>query len=154
MDHEFGTSFLEKEQVGWDWFSLQFEDGSELMLFQLRRSDGMLDRHSSGTWIADGRGTHLGAGDFRLRPGEIWRSEVSGARYSVSWEIEVPTLDLRLRLSTRVQNQELRTERSSGVTYWEGAVEAEGTRAGRPVRGRGYLEMTGYAGQAISEKFR
>jgi predicted secreted hydrolase len=155
MDHEFGTSFLEKEQTGWDWFSLQLEDGSDLMLFQLRRSDGSLDRHSSGTWIgANGESISLGAGDFTLKPGAAWHSKASGARYPVAWEVEVPRQDLRLRLSTRVENQELRTERSTGVTYWEGAVEVRGTRAGRTVRGRGYLEMTGYAGQAISEKFR
>ena len=155
MDHEFGTSFLEKEQTGWDWFSLQLEDGSDLMLFQLRRSDGSVDPHSSGTWIsADGRSTPIRVDDFILRPGKTWRSEASGARYPVIWELEAPKQDLRLRLSTPVENQELRTERSTGVTYWEGAVEVQGTRAGRPVRGRGYLEMTGYAGQAISEKFR
>jgi predicted secreted hydrolase len=155
MDHEFGTSFLEKEQTGWDWFSLQLDDGSDLMLFQLRRSDGSLDRHSSGTWIgANGENISFGAGDFALTPGAAWRSKASGASYPVCWEVDVPRQGLRLRLSTRVENQELRTERSTGVTYWEGSVEVQGTRMGRPVRGRGYLEMTGYAGSAISEKFR
>jgi len=155
MDHEFGTSFLEKEQTGWDWFSLQLDDGSDLMLFQLRRSDGSLDRHSSGTWIgANGESVPLGAGDFTLKPGETWQSKESGASYPVTWELEVPRHDMRLRLGTEVENQELRTERSTGVTYWEGAIEVQGTRAGRPLRGRGYLEMTGYAGPAISEKFR
>ena len=155
MDHEFGTSFLEEEQTGWDWFSLQLNDGSDLMLFQLRRSDGSLDRHSSGTWIgANGESIPLGTGDFALKPGKTWQSKESGASYPVTWELEVPRQDMRLRLGTEVENQELRTQRSTGVTYWEGAVEVQGTRAGRPVRGRGYLEMTGYAGPAISEKFR
>jgi hypothetical protein len=127
------------------------------MDFTLTRllSDGSLDRHSSGTWIgANGESIPLGAGDFTLKPGETWQSKESGASYPVTWELEVPRQDLRLRLGTEVENQELRTERSTGVTYWEGAVEVQGTRASRPVRGRGYLEMTGYAGQAISEKFR
>jgi predicted secreted hydrolase len=53
-----------------------------------------------------------------------------------------------------VDAQELRTERSTGVTYWEGAVEVRGTRNGGPARGRGYLEMTGYTGRPMSEKFR
>jgi predicted secreted hydrolase len=155
MDHEFGTSFLEREQVGWDWFSLQLEDGSDLMLFQLRRSDGSVDPHSSGTWIGpDGKSIPMGVGDFTLRAGATWRSDASGARYPVNWAIEIPKQNLRLRLSTRVENQELRTERSTSVTYWEGAVEVQGTHAGRPLHGRGYLEMTGYAGEAISEKFR
>jgi predicted secreted hydrolase len=155
MDHEFGTSFLEKEQTGWDWFSLQLDDGSDLMLFQLRRSDGSLDRHSSGTWVGvNGQSASLLAGDFTLKPGKTWLSKASGARYPVSWELEVPRHELRLLLSTRVENQELRTEQSTGVTYWEGVIEVQGNRGGRPVMGRGYLEMTGYAGSAISEKFR
>jgi predicted secreted hydrolase len=31
--------------------------------------------------------------------------------------------------------------------YWEGAVEIAGTRRGRPVGGRGYVELTGYAAE-------
>jgi predicted secreted hydrolase len=155
MDHEFGTSFLESEQTGWDWFSLQLDDGSDLMLLQLRRSDGSLDRHSSGTLVGtNGQSASLFAGDFTLKPGKTWLSKASGARYPVSWQLEVPKQGLRLLLSTRVENQELRTEQSTGVTYWEGAVEVQGARGGQPVKGRGYLEMTGYAGQAISERFR
>lgn len=155
MDHEFGTSFLEAEQVGWDWFSIQLDDNSELMLFQLRRSDGLFDRHSSGTWVgADGKTVAIASSEFDLRRGKTWRSEASGATYPVSWQIDVPKQGLRLSVSTRVQDQELRSDRTTGVTYWEGAIDVEGTQSVRKVRGRGYLEMTGYAGQAIGEKFR
>ncbi len=155
MDHEFGTSLLEPGQVGWDWFAIQLEDGADLMLFQMRRADGRADPNSSGTLAAGtGQTRRLGAGDFALRPNRVWTSPASGAAYPVGWTLRVPGLGLELEVRAAVEAQELRTERSTGVTYWEGAVEVRGTRNGRPARGRGYLEMTGYTGRPMSEKFR
>lgn len=150
MDHEFGTSFLESGQRGWDWFSIQLDDGSELMIFQLRREDGSLDPRSSGTWVeASGEATSISAGTFSLVPGERWRSDVSGAEYPTRWMIEVPERKLSLSVRAAIDGQELVTDRSTGVTYWEGAVVVEGTRGENRVAGRGYLEMTGYSGQAM-----
>jgi predicted secreted hydrolase len=155
MDHEFGTSFLEPGQVGWDWFSLQLDDGSDLMLFQLRRADGSRDAHSAGTWLAaDGRQTSLVTGDFTLTPGRRWTSPSSGAAYPVEWSIDLPLRDARLEVAPLVDAQELHTDQSTGVTYWEGAVSVRGEVDGREVSGRGYLEMTGYVGRPMSEMFR
>ena len=82
MDHEFGTTFLEPGQVGWDWFSLQLDDGADIMVFQLRGADGRPDRHSAGTWVGgDGVAAPLDAGDVRLVPGRRWTSPGSGAAY-------------------------------------------------------------------------
>lgn len=156
MDHEFGTSFLEAEQTGWDWFSIQLDDDRELMIFQLRRADGSVDPRSSGTLIeSNGRATHVPFGDFTLKPaGARWRSEASGATYPTEWLIELPKLDLRLSVRAAFDNQELRTSSSAGVTYWEGSVVVDGTGGGRPIRGRGYLEMTGYSGQSMGAVFQ
>jgi predicted secreted hydrolase len=149
MDHEFGTSLLEPDQLGWDWFSLQFDDGSELMVFQLRRTDGSIDPHSSGTWVGpDGAATVLHAGQFTLSPSQPWRAS-SGARYPLEWQVAVPGERLTVTARAAVRDQELRTEGSTGVTYWEGAIDIEGLRAGKPARGRGYLEMTGYTGTGL-----
>ena len=155
MDHEFGTSFLEPSQQGWDWFSLQLDDGAELMVYVLRRRDGSRDPHSAGTFVdASGKAAALRRGDFRLVAGRKWRSPSSGAAYPVEWWIEAPLVGLDLQVRAAVDAQELRTGESTGVTYWEGAVAATGSRDGRPVRGRGYLEMTGYAGAPMSEVLR
>lgn len=155
MDHEFGTSFLEAGQQGWDWFSLQLDDGSSLMLFQLRRTDGSRDVHSAGTLVeADGTVTALEHGTFELEPGEKWRSVTSGASYPVAWRLAVPSRGLDLNVRALVEAQELSTEGSTGVTYWEGAITATGSRAGDPVDATGYLEMTGYAGRPMSSVLR
>lgn len=150
MDHEFGTSFLESGQRGWDWFSVQLDDGTELMVFQLRRDDGSIDPRSSGTWIAAmGESAPIENGEFSLEPVQRWNSEATGAEYVTRWTIDVPARGLKLDVRAAVDDQELVTDASSGVTYWEGAVVVEGTRDGAPVHGRGYLEMTGYAGVAM-----
>ncbi len=148
MDREFGTSFLEPDQQGWDWFSIQLSDGSDLMIYQLRRGDGSRDLHSSGTLTrADGRIVALSAADFSLTAaGPVFRSPASGATYPIGWQIEIPGEQLSLAVTTPLADQELNTAASTGVTYWEGAIDVQGEARGRPVTGRGYLEMTGYAG--------
>ena len=146
MDHEFGTSFLEREQQGWDWLSLQLADGRELMLYQLRRADGTRDPRSSGTLVdAQGRATHLAMGDFTLTASGRTFKAPSGAVYPIGWTIAVPAQQLTLDISTPLQNQELVTK-GSGVAYWEGLVDVAGTSRGAGIQGKGYLEMTGYKG--------
>ena len=155
MDHEFGTTFLEASQVGWDWFSLQLDDGSDLMVYQVRGADGEPDTHSAGTWVsAAGVATPLSAGDFTLVPGRRWSSPSSDGVYPVQWRIELPGRAAQLEVSAVVDAQELNMAASTGVTYWEGAVTVRGQVGAGAVRGRGYLEMTGYAGRPMSEMFR
>jgi predicted secreted hydrolase len=128
--------------------ALQLSDGGELMLYQLRRRDGSRDPHSSGTLTrSDGRAVPLRAGDFRLAPaGATFRSTTTTATYPVQWRVEIPGEALALDVSTPLPDQELDLSASIGVAYWEGLVDVRGTSRGRPVTGRGYLEMTGYAG--------
>lgn len=155
MDHEFGSSFLEATQAGWDWLSIQLDDGSELMVYRLRTSGGTPDPHSSGTLVDPaGRSRRLGVADYALRPGREWRSPESGARYPVEWRVDVPGARLTLDVRATFDAQEMRTEETTTVTYWEGAIDVRGTRDGQPVTGRGYLEMTGYTGRPLSEILR
>ena len=155
MDHEFGTTFLESKQIGWDWFGIQLNDGTDVMLFQLRRSDGQSDRHSGGTFTAaSGLTKKLNASDFILKPLKMWRSPYSHAVYPIEWSLEIPTLFLKLKIRAFMLDQELRTPKSTGVTYWEGPVEILVSRRRHPIQGKGYLEMTGYAGKPMSNFLR
>lgn len=149
LDREFGTSFLEPGQQGWDWFALQLADGSDLMLYQLRREDGSPDPHSSGTLVRpDGRTVSLTAADFTLAPAgpRFAPPGAPGAAYPVAWRLAVPREGLSLLVTTPLAAQEIDASASTGVRYWEGLVDAAGEARGRPISGRGYLEMTGYAG--------
>jgi predicted secreted hydrolase len=146
MDHEFGSADLGKDLVGWDWFSIQMADNSELMLYRLRRNDGSSDPASSGTMVSpDGRTHHLLVTDIRIESAGTWTSPKSQAVYPSQWRITIPSLDTTLDLAPLLADQELRTTSSAQVTYWEGAVSVSGTKQGRPIKGQGYAELTGYA---------
>jgi predicted secreted hydrolase len=154
MDHEFGTSVLEAQQQGWDWLSLQGEDGSELMIFQLRRKDGTLDANGAGTWVpAEGAPLPLASSDFVMEPGRTWSSPRTEGVYPVEWKVRVPRLDMEMELKASFPGQELAFG-GKGVAYWEGSVSAEGRRGGSPWKARGYLEMTGYSGSPMGELFQ
>lgn len=145
MDHEFFSNQLTPEQIGWDWFSIQLENGEELMLYRLRRRDATVDPYSAGTFVdARGANLHLSVAEFSLVPGATWTSPANGARYPVHWTIRVPPLGLELSAATPLDGQELVSRNPSWPTYWEGAITFHGAREGRLVSGVGYLEMTGY----------
>ncbi len=148
MDHEFGSNQLAPEQVGWDWFSLQLDDQTEIMLYLMRRKDGSVDRYSSGTLVrADGTSKHLKLADYRVEVLDRWKSSESGAEYPMKWTVTIPTERIELKIAPEFRDQELITNRSTRVTYWEGAVRVEGTVRNKTVAGSGYVEMTGYAGK-------
>jgi predicted secreted hydrolase len=144
-DHEFSTSVLDKNQVGWDWFSLQFEDGSALMLFQLRERDGMTSDSSSGTFITGERATQsLQKSDFQIKVLDEWQSPHTQGVYPASWEIRLGAPECALHVRPWMADQEIHFPT---VTYWEGAVRFQGSCAGVAVGGNGYIELTGYAGE-------
>jgi len=148
MDHEFGSNQLRDDQVGWDWFSLQLDNNSEVMLYMMRRKDGSIDLHSSGTLIdKNGATKHLTKQDYRIEVRERWKSPKSGAHYPIKWRVAIPSESVELEITPAFAEQELITNRSTRVTYWEGAVQVAGTARGAPIKGKGYVEMTGYAGK-------
>jgi predicted secreted hydrolase len=163
FDHEWATNQLTPEQVGWNWFSIQLDDQTELMLYQMRTRDGRgggardkrgpdlgehgIDPNSSGTFIArDGAARHLTRDDYTLKPTKFWTSKETGGRYPIAWEVSVPSLEIQLSVSTPVEKQELVLQ---PIAYWEGVIDIAGTRAGKSIRGHGYMELTGYAGELV-----
>jgi predicted secreted hydrolase len=145
MDHEFGSSSLRENQQGWDWFSVQLDNDAELMLYQIRRSDGSVDVASSGSLITqEGEVIHLTRDQMSVRALRRWTSPNSRATYPMGWIVSVPSLGIVLRLDPLLDNQELMTRSSTGVTYWEGAVGVAGSFGNVSVTGDGYVEMTGY----------
>ena len=141
LDREWGSSALAADQQGWDWFALQLSDGTDLMYYQIRGTDGQVDQQTAGTRIAaDGSYEYLRYGDVSLVVTGSWESELGGT-YPAGWTIEIPSENTSLTVVPVLENQELVTN----VRYWEGAVDVTGTSSGRSVTGRGYVELTGYA---------
>ncbi len=147
LDREWASNQLTAEQVGWNWFSLQLNDGTELMLYQMRTRGGGLDPNSSGTFVTrDGTTQHLRRDDYTLTPLREWKSPQTGGSYPVAWKLTVPKLGLELRIDTPLDAQELALQ---PVAYWEGLIEAKGKRGSAAVRAHGYMELTGYAGALV-----
>lgn len=143
MDHEISTNSMGEGQVGWDWMSILWDDGSEMMLYRMRREDGSTDVHSSGTIVdRQGGAKHLRSGEYSMTPTRWWTSPRTGARYPLAWDVEVPRLGLRFTATTKMDQQEVVSR--AGPSYWEGAMDFEAEGPDGPRRGRGYLEMTGY----------
>lgn len=149
LDREWSTSALGEAQVGWDWFALQLADGTDLMLYQMRLSDGGVDDTSHGSiTTADGAHRKLERDEYRIEALETWTSPRSGGRYPSRWRVSVPAAALELQVQPLFADQEL----PFAVVYWEGAVRVRGTRAGEAVEGVGFVELTGYADEAASER--
>jgi predicted secreted hydrolase len=144
MDHEYGSSELDPKQAGWDWFAIQLDDRRELMLYDLRQKDGSLTPESSGSLVEpDGSVRYLPRSAFTAQATGTWKSPHTGGTYPSGWRVRVPSANLDVTLAPTLLDQEL-ADTSSGVSYWEGAVDVLDA-AGKPI-GVGYVELTGYAG--------
>lgn len=145
FDREWSTSSLGVEQKGWDWFALHLDDGSELMIYQMRKKDGIKDSYSSGILIdSQGNTQTLQAKQFQLKVNDSWLSPVSGVRYPIVWEIIIPEKEIKLMISSSVKEQEWSKNGGFSFNYWEGSIQVKGIKKDLPVSGTGYLEMTGY----------
>ena len=141
IDREWSTSALGPDQVGWDWFSLQLDDETEVMWYRLRLRDGSSDPWSRGCVVAaDGGSQRLLPANVTVTPIGEWTAPDGGATYPERWRLRCAEPPFDLEVTPLLADQELHTL----VRYWEGAVGVQGTRGGQPVQGRGYLEMTGY----------
>ncbi len=141
MDREFGIW----EQGEWDWFSIQFDDETELMIYQFDDQAGHLKSDSIGTFVnADGSCKYLRRSDFEIEALDTWKSESTGAEYPSGWRVHVSSLNINIEIKPLIKDQELDTRGSTMIVYWEGACEVSGTKDGKPVTGRAYVELVGY----------
>ena len=147
MDHEYGTDFIDPGFSGWDWFSLQLSDQTEVMAFVVRNKKGSgIGSTSSATLIdKQGKGRNLRHSEFVVNVRDTWKSPHSKTVYPSGWRIKIFPGGIDLIITPDLDDQEMQTYRSTGLIYWEGSVSVAGTREGKPVTGKGYVELTGYA---------
>ena len=144
MDHQWGD-FATYQEGGWDWFSVQLEDGTDVMLYLIRDADGRTLRVDGSVVRPDGGLFVLGEGDFVVSADGEWTSPETGTTYPSGWTISIPDQDLAMTVTPSLLDQELDTRATTGVIYWEGEVVVAGTHRGRSTTGHGYAELTGYA---------
>jgi predicted secreted hydrolase len=139
LDHEWSSSYMDKEAVGWDWIGINLADGAALMAFRMRDESGRTLWAGGSYRAADGATRIFEPGEVVFTARRRWRSSRSNAVYPVAWQITAGNLTIDVTPLT--DDQENDTRASTGAIYWEGAVRA--LRDGKPI-GLGYLELTGY----------
>ena len=152
MDHQWGDFTVPGYPAGWQWFAIQMDNGPDLMLTLNRDEDGV-EADIWGTYVeADGNAQAVTEQDHGISIEELatWTSPHTGGEYPAGWRIVVDSLELDIELWPLVDDQEIRATPLTPVVYWEGKVSVTGTRSGRPVSGRAYAELTGYAESGIS----
>lgn len=145
MDREFGTWTPTENQKGWDWFSVQLDNETELMCYQLRNSSGGISDFSSGTFVsAKGEATALANDDFVIEPTGYWKSPNTGATYPSGWKVTVAKFEIELIITPVMSDQELDTRGTTMIVYWEGACKVSGTVKSEKISGNAYVELVGY----------
>jgi len=141
MDREFGIW----DQGNWDWFSIQFDDETELMVYQFRGELGAMNGEATGTFVrADGTCDYLERKDFEIDVLSSWTSEKTKAEYPSRWRLRVERLGIDIEIEPLLADQELDTRGTTMIVYWEGACKITGMREGNKVGGRAYVELVGY----------
>jgi predicted secreted hydrolase len=144
MDHQWGDFSV--MPVGWDWTSVQLDDGAELMVSMVWDANDKHPINGYGTYIpASSPAGHLTAADIQWSANGSWSSPATGAKYPLGWELKVESLSLDLNLTPVIEDSEFGDSLYAPAAYWEGAVTVSGTRDGEPVNGRGFVELVGYA---------
>jgi predicted secreted hydrolase len=144
FDHQWGD-FISVGGGGWDWFAVNLADGTDLTVSLVRDADGTYPLIYGTVVAADGSVRHLGRDDFTVEVTARWTSPATGADYPAGWTIVIPGDELVIHLTPTVADQELDTRATTGVVYWEGSQVVRATRAGSPLGGEAYVELTGYA---------
>ncbi|MDA1096041.1 MAG: carotenoid 1,2-hydratase, partial [Chloroflexi bacterium] len=143
MDHQWGDFAVSGYPSGWQWFAIQFDDGTELMVTEARDRDGQTRTY--GTFVRDdGQTIHLSDEQISLTVEGEWTSPHTDATYPAGWRLSVPSLDLKVDLLPIVADQEVTVAFPPQTIYWEGATSVVATRGGRPVGGNAFVELVGY----------
>ena len=144
FDHQWGD-FIAVGGGGWDWFAVNLADGTDLTMSLVRSADGTYPLVYGTLVRPDGTSVPLARDEISVTALGEWTSARTGATYPSGWRVRVSADALDLTVLPTVRDQELDTRATTGVVYWEGSETVTGSRAGRPVAGRGYVELTGYA---------
>ncbi len=139
LDHEWSSTVLDPNAVGWEWAGINLDDGGALMAFRIRRADGSALWQHGALRDAHGKVMQFHGDQLRFTPLRQWRSPRTGASYPVAMQFDIA--GTQWQLAPLQDDQELDSRTSTGAVYWEGAVRVQ--RNGQPA-GRGYLELTGY----------
>ena len=132
FDHEWTSQYLSPLAQGWDWFSIHFDDGAKLMLFNMRHEQD--EDYWSGTLITtNAEIVHLSQSDIQGKVSK--RDKVEGRLLPLYWSIQLPNQQIDIQIAPMQTKQW-----NPGVfSYYEGGTVISGSHSGV-----GFIELTGY----------
>ena len=136
FDHQWGDFLTGK--LAWDWFSLQLDDGADIMIYNLRDKDNK-SMLAMVSYSQNGKTELLSNTDFTLTPGAKWISNKTGIAYPVEWNIKIPNKKIAITTHSIIDNSEFDAKLTTYNIYWEGAVKVKGSHTGQ-----GFMELSGY----------
>eukprot|EP01062_Namystynia_karyoxenos_P051113 TRINITY_DN3_c0_g1_i1.p1 TRINITY_DN3_c0_g1~~TRINITY_DN3_c0_g1_i1.p1 ORF type:complete len:784 (+),score=262.55 TRINITY_DN3_c0_g1_i1:90-2354(+) len=146
-DHEFGGKDDDSKNTvgdGWNWISLQLSDGSDLTIFVVSDEEKGQVKENVAV-LVDAKGQRKVCKEFSFTPVRRWTSMQTFMEHVVDWQLDIPEEGLQLSVKAAADFQEFQTVVvGTGGGFWEGRVDADGTKAGQPLTGRGYLERKGF----------
>jgi predicted secreted hydrolase len=143
FDHEWSSDLMDAEARGWDWMGVNLADGGALMAFRMRDAAGNARWAAATLRSPDGSVRTFSPDEVAWTPRRTWRSPRTGADYPVAWRVRVG--DREFDVEPLMDDAELDSRSSTGTIYWEGPIRLRAP--GGAELGRGYLELTGYAGR-------
>ncbi len=145
FDHQKMSMHRNSSLVGWDWFSIIFEDNTELMFILMKDKNGFNSKFHKGTYIDENSNlVNLKSNDVNLKVMSKWKSPKTDVIYPSSWIMEIPKLKLKLKIKPYVDNQEIESRFTTILSYWEGACKVNGTKNNKKIKGESYVELVGY----------
>ncbi len=136
FDHQWGDFDVNK--LGWDWFALQLDDGTDIMVYLLFDPDHQPVLHTA-SFTQGGKTEIINATDFSVEATDNWTSEHSGIKYPMGWNLKIPNRKVELTLKPIANASEFDSRATTNKVYWEGAINIEGSHSGK-----GFVELSGY----------
>ncbi len=155
FDHQKSNKPTRTPILGWDWFSIMFNDKTELMFFALHDKRGLNHCHMGGSYIDENsKVTKLSPKEVKITRTGTWKSKKTGITYPSGWLMNVPKIKLTAKITPCIPEQEVDSLYTSAVSYWEGACDVSGKKAGTPIKGQSYVELVGYDNRLIAKLIR
>jgi len=141
FDHQWGD-FVSVGAGGWDWIAINLDDGTDITSSTVFDAAGGPMVQYGTLVTAAGEVRHLDQDHISAGEGGFYLNPLTGQLYPALWQVLVD--DYEINLTPTVPDQELDTRATTGVAYWEGSQTVAATKAGAPVGGEAYVEITRY----------
>ncbi len=128
--------------IGWEWFAVNLEDGSDFLVQQFRdmRTREILNKYAV---FRPRGGTPKVLTEFEAQATQYWVSSTTHIQYPIAWRLSFPELQTQWEFRPFFHDQEVPM-----VGYmralWEGSGTVKGTALNSAISGKAHLELNGY----------